>query len=53
MALSKEEFNNLSEILKLSLTKDEESRLFKDLNLSIELVETMNELNIDNEDDCM
>lgn len=50
MKISKERFQNISDVVKLSYTEKEEKKLTKDLNQLIEFIDTMNEMNTDNEE---
>jgi aspartyl-tRNA(Asn)/glutamyl-tRNA(Gln) amidotransferase subunit C len=50
MRITKESLRNVSNTVKLSLTAEEELRLIKDLNQLIDFIETMNELDTDNEE---
>lgn len=47
MKITKERFNNLADMVMLSLTEEEEMKLNKDLNQMIEFIETMNEMDTD------
>ncbi|NLP16706.1 MAG: Asp-tRNA(Asn)/Glu-tRNA(Gln) amidotransferase subunit GatC [Clostridiales bacterium] len=43
MKIDKEKFFRLADLVKLKLTKEEESRLIKDLNKLVEFIDTMDE----------
>ncbi len=47
MRITKERFNKIAEIVKLSYTEEEEVKLHKDLNQLVKFIETMNEMDTD------
>ncbi|NLO10505.1 MAG: Asp-tRNA(Asn)/Glu-tRNA(Gln) amidotransferase subunit GatC [Clostridiales bacterium] len=47
MKITKERFNNIADMVKLSLIKEEETKLNKDLNQLLDFIETMNEIDTD------
>lgn len=50
MRITKEVFLNMSDMIKVSFTEEEEIKLTKDLNQMIEFIETMNEFDTNNEE---
>lgn len=50
MKITNEIFHNISDMVKLSYTEEEEIRLIKDLNQLVEFIDPMNEQNTDNEE---
>lgn len=48
MKINKKSFYNISNLVKLDFTEEEEKKLIKDLNQMINFIETMNKLNTDN-----
>lgn len=47
MKINNEVFNNISDMVKLSFTEEEKSRLIKDLNQLVEFIDSMNDMNTD------
>lgn len=47
MNINNEIFSNISDMVKLSFTEEEENRLIKDLNQSVDFIDSMNNINTD------
>ncbi|TAH68868.1 MAG: Asp-tRNA(Asn)/Glu-tRNA(Gln) amidotransferase subunit GatC [Anaerolineaceae bacterium] len=50
MKISKESFHNIADMVKLSFKEEEKLKLIKDLNHTVEFIETMNDMNTDSQE---
>lgn len=50
MIITTEDFNNMSEMVKLRFIKEDETKLIKDLNQLVKFIEIMNEMDTDKEE---
>lgn len=50
MIITTESLSNMSEMVKLSFTKEEETKLIIDLNQVVKYIEAMNEMDTENEE---